>query len=716
MLNAKVKTLILTGFLLGFSAIFVGPVSAAKFKGKRWAVVIGVQEYKAPIPTLTSPLNDAEAFYNFLKSPQGGSFADDHIRYLKGPEVTRDSIATAMGTFLNKTDRDDYVMVYLSGHGMVEPGHTDRYYFLTSESDAGNLSGTAVRMDDIYRWISEIRAGKKLIIADVCHSGAISASGAMVKGTNSVHEYMEKLGESYDGMGVFTSSRSTQLSQEFGEEDKQNDPEKNKSVFTYYLLQALSSKASEIDQNGKQDGIIDTKEAYEWVRQKVSEHTNSEQIPDFRGDNESGMPLSVVDGSDLSTVSMDSPAGDDSGNAATLAWNAIKDSQRPSDFKEYMNSFGNSPFYFTLAENRYNELIQKQMEEEKQEQLETEKAAATDNAWSAIKDSQNPADFQDFMKAFDEHPFYYSLAKRRYDELVQKQIEDEKQKEVEAEKAAAADSAWSAIKDSQNPADFEDFMKSYSEHSFFYSLAKRRYDELNQKRMEEEKQKQLEAERATEIRTAWSAIKDSQNLADFEIFMRKYRDDKFYYSRAKRRHYELSQQGKETDREKEAAAEWSRIKHRNDRTEISNFFRQYKGTKYYYVAKNEYKQMMGKSNSSSSTPPKGGYNLANPSYKNNCKDRVQGKIAWNYNNNKSWTEANLDRLCGRTVKPKEPPKCFYTVMFRNLFNGTNTKWKWSQAIALCQGTNNSSKTIACFKKNITRNYTLKNAVKACGTG
>ncbi len=338
------------------------PSRRKAFKGDRWAVIIGVADYKGNIPDLTSPVEDATAFYKFLKSPQGGSFPEDHIRFLSGNNVTLNSIRSALGTFLEEADEQDYVVIYLSGHGLPDPRRSNRFFFLPSDADASDLPGTSMRMDDIYRWISENRAKRKLVIADVCHSGAIGTVG-QAKGVNSVNDYLKNLRKSYEGINIITSSRATQVSQEFGQKEQSQDADKKKSIFTYYLIKALTDQAVEVDgfADGKKNGVVDVKEAYEWVREKVKTKTKSAQIPDFKGDLESRLPLALVK---FDAKQKEKPMASKSTQEtpATIQleldkefWNAIKNSKNAQDYKDYMDQFGTSGVFYTLAQRRFKQ-------------------------------------------------------------------------------------------------------------------------------------------------------------------------------------------------------------------------------------------------------------------------------------------------------------------------------------------------------------------------
>ena len=98
-----------------------------------------------------------------------------------------------------------------------------------------------------------------------------------------------------------------------------------------------------------------------------------------------------------------------------------------------------------------------------------------------------------------------------------------------------------------------------------------------------------------------------------------------------------------------------------------------------------------------------------------CFNRVQGRIAWNYEGNKSWSAGNIKRLCKGTRIGAAPATCFYNTMFRTHLWGKKPQhtMNWSLASQLCAGTNNATRPTSCLKGQLARNLSLKNAVNVC---
>lgn len=96
-----------------------------------------------------------------------------------------------------------------------------------------------------------------------------------------------------------------------------------------------------------------------------------------------------------------------------------------------------------------------------------------------------------------------------------------------------------------------------------------------------------------------------------------------------------------------------------------------------------------------------------------CADAVQGKIAWDYNGNKTWGAANLNRLCAGAEDSTEPARCFEKVMHGGVNWGGSTQWQWANALNLCAGTRDANATVACFETAIGSGKGWSSAIDQC---
>jgi hypothetical protein len=95
--------------------------------------------------------------------------------------------------------------------------------------------------------------------------------------------------------------------------------------------------------------------------------------------------------------------------------------------------------------------------------------------WDAIKDSADPAEFEAYLAQYADGPFA-KLAEARRQALLEGTTQPEPSASP-AELVAVELAFWETVKDSDNPAMYEAYLKKYSEGAFA-ALAKARLDEL----------------------------------------------------------------------------------------------------------------------------------------------------------------------------------------------------------------------------------------------
>lgn len=97
-----------------------------------------------------------------------------------------------------------------------------------------------------------------------------------------------------------------------------------------------------------------------------------------------------------------------------------------------------------------------------------------------------------------------------------------------------------------------------------------------------------------------------------------------------------------------------------------------------------------------------------------CSEAVQGQIAWNYNGDTRWAEANVERLCEGAENSTAAARCFDRVMHRGVDRGDgSTRWTWRDALALCRGTRDAEATVGCFRDAIEGGMSRAQAIKRC---
>jgi len=248
---------------------------------KRWAVIVGISKYDdTRIPALRYASSDAESFYKWLISPQGGKLAPARVKLLLDNKATAANIKDALFNWLGQTFEEDIVTIYFAGHGSPQsPDHPDNLFFLPYDCRYDNISSTGFPMWDIKTALNRyIKAKRAIVIADACHSGGVSQSfdvaprfnrGIRVRPVSTGNDPLANVGE---GVCVISASYENQYSQE------SKDWGGGHGVFTYFLLKGLEGNA---DYNN--DAAVTLGELTSYLSQEVRRATKNAQSPTVSG-------------------------------------------------------------------------------------------------------------------------------------------------------------------------------------------------------------------------------------------------------------------------------------------------------------------------------------------------------------------------------------------------------------------------------------------------
>lgn len=258
------------------------PAESSVKQGNLYALVVGVASYKDPkIRKLNLSDDDAKAFARFLDS-QKDIFRETHVTVLTNEQATKREIEKKVQyDLMKKAGKDDTVILFFSGHGSDDNKKPGKYFFLGHDADPEYLESTSVQLSDL-KFLRDLDAKRVLVVIDACHAGGAtkymrSASKSLDK---SLESFMREFGDS-SGRAILSSSQSHEYSQE--------KPGLEQSVFTYYLLKALSGEA---DTNT--DGVVTLHEAYEFVYKNTKQETEGGQTPQLEGARVGSFPLAVV--------------------------------------------------------------------------------------------------------------------------------------------------------------------------------------------------------------------------------------------------------------------------------------------------------------------------------------------------------------------------------------------------------------------------------------
>lgn len=198
----------------------------------KWALVVGISNFKDSSINLKYAAKDATDFKNFLVSSE--HFKPDHVKLLTDENASRDNILGMLGDkwLANRVKADDLVLVYVSSHGSsatTEAGGTN--FLVAYDTNKNSLMATGIPMQWLVNMIGQqVHSDRIILIMDVCHSGAAGEGQKALTRTVGLDPQAMQFGK---GQMVLCSSLAEQVSWESkGYEN---------SVFTRRLMEALQT-------------------------------------------------------------------------------------------------------------------------------------------------------------------------------------------------------------------------------------------------------------------------------------------------------------------------------------------------------------------------------------------------------------------------------------------------------------------------------------------
>jgi formylglycine-generating enzyme required for sulfatase activity len=436
---------------------------------KRAALVMGNGSYRN-VPSLLNPRNDATEIGELFRS--AGFSVVDIRRDLGISEMRR-----AISDFAEAASDVDVAIVYFAGHGIEVDGSN---YVIPIDAKLLRDFDIEDETVSVERILKSIEPAKRLrlIILDACRDNPFLKTMKRTVASRSVGRGLAKVEPVLSDTLIAFAAKAGSIALDG---DAKNSP------FTLALLHNIAAPG------------VDLRIAFGRVRDEVLKATNHKQEPFVYG-SLGGSVISIVDAPKIApSLSTDE-----------IVWNAIKDSAYPVVFEEFLGKFPTSQ-HVTEAQSLRDELKKKQAAAEARI---PPPPRADEIVWTAIKDSNYPAIFEDFLNKFPTSPHLVDARLRR----------DDLKKQLAASQlpppAPADDIVWNAIKSSQDPAIFEEFVGKYP--------ASPRVGDAQLRRDGLKKQLATAAARVTTPPAAdeivWKAIKDSRYSAIFEDFLSKFPD------------------------------------------------------------------------------------------------------------------------------------------------------------------------------------------------
>jgi WD40 repeat protein/uncharacterized caspase-like protein len=266
-------------------------------RGEIYIVAVGVSDYADDKFDLNYAAKDAEDVVNLFKDQK--AYSKVHTKLLTDKEVNKENIFE-IKEFLKSAKTRDVVMMFIAGHGVLDDKLD--YYYCTHDMDFSKPSKNGVSYNELEVLFDGIKAIRKLLIMDTCHSGELfkdeveevavnpdEQENDIVfrsnQGTTTVRERqgLKKTNEAVKEMfnDLNRGTGTTVISSAGGVEYAMESDEWKNGLFTYCLLEGIKSKKADANEDGK----IYLAELQAYIQGKVYHLSRGKQQPTSRFEN-----------------------------------------------------------------------------------------------------------------------------------------------------------------------------------------------------------------------------------------------------------------------------------------------------------------------------------------------------------------------------------------------------------------------------------------------
>jgi len=262
-----------------------------------YVVALGASLYNDSRFNLNYAAKDAIDICNLFKT-NNELFKEVKIKTLTNEQISKNSLKD-IREFLMQANINDMVVVFIAGHGLLDQNLD--YFYATYDIDFENPSMKGISYDDIEKLLDGLKALKKLLFMDTCHSGEIDKDE--VEKTNEKQDHQNNIifrnvgtaVRNKEAAGLYNTSElmkemftdlrkgtgANVISSSGAAEFSMESSDWKNGLFTYVLLNGIKNKQADLNNDDK----IYISELQNYVTQKVTELSNGKQIPNTRAEN-----------------------------------------------------------------------------------------------------------------------------------------------------------------------------------------------------------------------------------------------------------------------------------------------------------------------------------------------------------------------------------------------------------------------------------------------
>jgi hypothetical protein len=200
---------------------------------RTFAVAVGVERYRAKLPSADFAASDARLAAEYFKRVLG--VPEENVAVLTDEFAAKGDFEKYFERWLpNQVAAGDTVYVFYSGHGAPNPAKGDSY-LVPYDGDPAYIDETGFAVKRLLDDLAKLPAKQVYLAMDSCFSGAGGRS-VLAKGARPLVNVVSA--EVPAKVTVLSASASDQISTSY--------QEKGHGLFTYYLLKGLREKGGDL--------------------------------------------------------------------------------------------------------------------------------------------------------------------------------------------------------------------------------------------------------------------------------------------------------------------------------------------------------------------------------------------------------------------------------------------------------------------------------------
>lgn len=247
------------------------PLSGRPSKPNRYAVVVGIEQYRTKLPKADFAARDAQTMKDYLTTGMG--FSEENVALLINENATRTDLEKYIEHWLpNRVEKDGTVFVYYSGHGAPN-AKTGDAYLVPYDGDPTFVDATGYPLKRLYEHLGKLPAKEVVVLLDSCFSGA-GGKSVLAPGARPMVLTVEN--------PLLANGKTVVLAASAGDQISSTYDQKGHGLLTYFFLKGLRGEA-----DANQDGSVDLAEAYEFLKPQVERTArreyNNDQTPQLLG-------------------------------------------------------------------------------------------------------------------------------------------------------------------------------------------------------------------------------------------------------------------------------------------------------------------------------------------------------------------------------------------------------------------------------------------------